>query len=271
MTFKFASVEVIKSASQRALAFYWDQLAAGRRFPALSELKPEPGLHDPRQLVVWNVEGEGPRQKFRAMYQGDNVAEAFNAAWAGKTMDQVVPMSLRHVTLEAAKECVGSGCLVYTTFSTIDASDQRVDCERLLLPFGQNGKVEQMLGSLQLSVPKARPRVLKHFQMQTDVLLEARIRSGFAAAQPAAGASGAGPKNMRRAARRNVRKPAKISFAGRAMSCMVRNISATGASIEAANLAVIPDQFKMVLEMEASERRCTVVWRKKTQLGVAFG
>ena len=32
---------------------------------------------------------------FRALYQGENVAEVFNSAWAGKTMDQVVPMSLR--------------------------------------------------------------------------------------------------------------------------------------------------------------------------------
>jgi hypothetical protein len=62
----------------------------------------------------------------------------FNAAWAGKTMEQVVPMSLRKVTLEAAKECANSGCMVYSIFSTIDAYDTQVDCHRLLLPFGRD-------------------------------------------------------------------------------------------------------------------------------------
>src|ERR1700739_3974187 len=132
MLFKATSLEPVKSVSQRALAAYWDRLAAGRRFPALTEFALEAGMHDPKQLVLWNVEGIGPRQKFRALYQGENVAEAFNTAWAGKTMDEVAPMSLRRVALDAAKECAATGCLVYTIISTIDASDHRVDCERLL-------------------------------------------------------------------------------------------------------------------------------------------
>src|ERR1017187_7141308 len=69
MLIKFTSLEPVKSISQRALARYWDGLAAGRRFPAFTEFKLEPGMHDPKQLVVWNVEGEGPHLKFRALYQ----------------------------------------------------------------------------------------------------------------------------------------------------------------------------------------------------------
>ena len=151
MTSRFASVQSIRSESQRALALYWDRLAAGRRFPAFGELKPDPGMHDPRQLVVWNIEGTGRLQKFRALYQGENVADAFNSTWAGKTMEQVVPMSLRRVTLDAAKECAASGCIVYMILSTIDSNDQRIDCERMLLPFGNGSNVEQILASLQLT------------------------------------------------------------------------------------------------------------------------
>jgi hypothetical protein len=51
---------------------------------------------------------------------------------------------------------------------------------------------------------------------------------------------------------------------------MVRNVSATGAAIEAANLADIPDSFKLVLDMETAVRNCAVVWRKATQIGVEF-
>jgi hypothetical protein len=40
--------------------------------------------------------------------------------------------------------------------------------------------------------------------------------------------------------------------------------------IEATNLTKIPDNFRLVLEMELTERRCTVVWRKKTRIGIRF-
>jgi len=269
MSFEFAPHGAIKSASQLALASYWDKLAAGRRFPTFTELKLEPGIHDPGQLVAWNVEGEGRLRKFRALYQGENVAEAFNSAWAGKTMDQVVPMSLRRITLDAANECASSGCIVYSIFSTIDANDMRVDCHRMLLPFGSDGsKVEQLLASLQLTVTQGRSKVLNHFQLQADVQLEVKIRQGFTGADAAT--TGAADGNKRRAARREVKRAARISFAKKSMTCMVRNVSATGAAIEAANLEQIPDSFKLVLEMETAARRCAVVWRKKKQIGVEF-
>ena len=182
MLFKFAAPEVIKSVTQRALASYWGRLAGGRAFPAFTEFEPDATGHDPKQLVVWNIEGAGRLQKFRALYQGDNVAEVFNSNWAGKTMEQVVPMSLRRITLDAAKECAASGCLIYAIFSTVDANDQRIDCERLLLPFGRDGKVEQLLGSLQLKGSQGgvrRTKVLADFQLQAEVLFSGKIASGF--------------------------------------------------------------------------------------------
>lgn len=307
MSFTFISLRSIKSDSQRALASHWDRLAAVRRFPAFVEFKPEPDSYDSGQLVVWNIEGAGRLQKFRALYQGERVAEVFNSAWAGKTMDQVIPMSLRRVTLDAAKECASSGCLIYTIVSTIDANDHRVDCERLLLPFGSDGsKVEQILASLRLtSVPGRiqQTRILNNFQMQADLLFSGKIKSGFtksipAPAIPAVGvhevASGtfpvpqeplrgskvapAGPGTAdaatggsRRAARRNVLRAARISFGKKRLTCTVRNLSATGASIEGANLNQVPDTFTLVLEMESTERPCRVVWRKKARIGVRFG
>lgn len=272
MALKSITVGTIKSASQLALAMHWDQLAAGRRFPAFTDLKPDPAMHDPKQLVVWNVEGEGRQQKYRALYQGENLFEVFNAAWAGKTMEQVVPMSLRRLTLDAARECVSGGCPVYMIFSTTDASDRRIDCHRLLLPFGRDGsKVEQMVGSLQLTVGHARGKILRHFEMQADVLVSGRIKAGFSRAAvdeatPARNAS----RDKRKAARRDVMRAGKISFARQSMTCTVRNISATGAAIEGSHIAGLPDSFRLVMEMESAARDCKVVWRKPKQIGVEF-
>ena len=290
MPSKVISLKQIKSGSQRALASHWDRLAAGRAFPSLAEFKPEPGLYDPKQLVVWNIEGEGRQLKFRALYQGENVAEVFNSAWAGKTMEQVVPMSLRRLTIKGAKQCAASGCLVYTIISTIDTNEQRVDCERLLLPFGRDGsRVEQILASLQLkSVQQAvrRSKILTNFSMQADVLFSCKIKSGLTATDPAGRpeaaetrpdanrrlrASKAGTGEKRRASRRNILRSGRISFDAENRICTVRNISTTGASIQGANLEGTPETFTLVLEMETAERRCTVVWRKKAQIGVRFG
>jgi len=290
MQFKFAPPEAIKSVTQRALASYWDRLAAGRAFPAFTEFEPEASRHDPKQLVVWNIEGAGRLLKFRALYQGENVAEVFNSSWAGKTMEQVVPMSLRRITLDAAKECAASGCLIYAIFSTIDANDQQIDCERLLLPFGRDGKVEQLLGSLQLNSRQGgvrRTKVLGDFQLQADVLFSGKIASGFSKAlgvDPAADGqmdvsngtpaltlrAGGAVGEHRRIPRRNTKRAARISFDRESMTCTVRNVSATGAAIEGANLARTPDHFVLVMEMESAARSCKVVWRNKTQIGVQF-
>jgi len=289
MPIEFASVQLIKSVSQRALASYWDGLAAGRRFPAFTEFKPEDSMHDPKQLVVWNIEGEGRHQKFRALYQGENVAEVFSSAWAGKTMDQVVPMSLRRFTMEAANECAASGCIVYTVISTIDTNERRVDCERLLLPFGrESSKVEQILASLQLTNIQpgvGRNKILNNFQIQADQLFAGKIRSSVTKINPSSASAaidgheipsgkdeqaGTAVSKNRRALRRNTLRAGRISFAKESMTCTVRNISATGASLEGAGLAGIPDTFTLVLEMESAARPCTVVWRKETRVGVQF-
>jgi hypothetical protein len=208
---------------------------------------------------VWNVEGQGRQRKFRAVYQSENVAEVFNSSWLDKTMDEVVPMSLRRFTIDAAKECAASGCLVYTIVSTIDTSGHRVDCEGLLLPFGRNDMVEQILTSLRLKSVQGkvqRGKILGNFQIQTDVLFSGKIRSSVG-------------KN-RRAPRRNVVRAGKLSFGDESMTCTVRNVSATGASIEGENLNVIPDVFILALEMESTTRACTVVWRKRRRIGVRF-
>ena len=116
-----------------------------------------------------------------------------------------------------------------------------------------------------------RRRVLNHFDMQTDVLFAGRIKPGFTLpkVEPAADAAKAG-KDKRRASRRDVKRAARISFARQNLLCTVRNVSATGASIQVANVDTIPDSFRLVMEMETAARRCVVVWRKATQVGVKF-
>ncbi len=68
--------------------------------------------------------------------------------------------------------------------------------------------------------------------------------------------------------RHKVLKAATISFGGGAISCTVRNLSDSGASLEVASPVGIPDS--VVLEFEGGGRRCRVIWRKEKRIGVRF-
>ena len=70
---------------------------------------------------------------------------------------------------------------------------------------------------------------------------------------------------------------AKLSFLDRGgrhpdghVLCVQRRHRHSYPFVAAANLAEIPDSFKLVLEMETAARRCAVVWRKEKQIGVEF-
>src|SRR4029078_1966523 len=97
--------------------------------------------------------------------------------------------------------------------------------------------------------------------------------SGFTLVK-AADTAGKGPAkagaDKRRGTRRHVKRAAKISFGRQHLTWTGRNVSATGAAIEASNLAAIPDSFSLLMEMESKARRCAVVWRKRPTFGIEF-
>src|SRR3569832_767795 len=77
--------------------------------------------------------------------------------------------------------------------------------------------------------------------------------------------------------RKSRRKP--ISFlarlelrpGGRAVGCILSDISDTGARIEVPYPDKVPDRFRLWLTESGTARRmCTVVWRQARQIGVKF-
>jgi hypothetical protein len=58
-------------------------------------------------------------------------------------------------------------------------------------------------------------------------------------------------------------RASSIEFGGDAIDCIVRNISETGAALEALSPLYIPDRFTLFVQADQLKRRCRVVWRKK--------
>ena len=128
MDFDDTTIGAIKSITQRSLAMCWYRAARDRPFPSINDFNPDSRVHDGRQLAAWKVERDGGECRFRALYQGANVAEVFQRPWAGQTMDEIIPAFAKGLALDAANACAMSGCAIYTVVSTRDALGHRVDC-----------------------------------------------------------------------------------------------------------------------------------------------
>ena len=75
----------------------------------------------------------------------------------------------------------------------------------------------------------------------------------------------------RRASRRRVLKAGAIEFSsGGAISCTVKNLSATGAALEVQSSIDLPDRFKLIVQTDNLNRPCRVAWRKERRIGVTF-
>jgi hypothetical protein len=178
LTFKLGSLQAIKSISQRNLALYWDRLHDGVNLPSFDLFHPPSRAHEPKQLVVWAVEGSGESRRFRALSQGAFIAEASGERWEGKTLDEVTPPRLFPLFSSASNECAHRACAIYTILSTQNEAGHTIDLERLLLPFGNQGRVERIVASLQLISLDCRPErrsVKKNLTFKVAETLRVRV------------------------------------------------------------------------------------------------
>ena len=74
--------------------------------------------------------------------------------------------------------------------------------------------------------------------------------------------------------RGNPRKPALMSgairFAGSTISCLIRDISISGAALDVGEPHDIPERFNLVFKADGTHIPCHVVWRQEERIGVAF-
>jgi hypothetical protein len=74
----------------------------------------------------------------------------------------------------------------------------------------------------------------------------------------------------RAAPRFRVTKPARIEHGGEKVTCMLRDLWLTGASLEVTDPAGIPANFTLVVPEDGLKVSCRIVRRKDFRIGVAF-
>jgi hypothetical protein len=74
--------------------------------------------------------------------------------------------------------------------------------------------------------------------------------------------------------RKNVRlrtlKAGVIAFDQGTISCIVRNVSVSGACLEVASPMGIPNSFTLLMESDHIKRQCHVAWMKDKRIGIHF-
>lgn len=80
-----------------------------------------------------------------------------------------------------------------------------------------------------------------------------------------------GKVETRIAPRYRAMKPAKIECGGIETSCVIHDLSETGAALDVSELnGKIPRAFSLILPEEGLKLPCRVVWRGAFRIGVAF-
>jgi hypothetical protein len=72
------------------------------------------------------------------------------------------------------------------------------------------------------------------------------------------------------APRHRVMKPAKIGYGGDKIPCRIRDLSTTGAALEASDQREIPATFTLIVPEDGLKLPCRVVWRRDHRIGIAF-
>ncbi len=73
------------------------------------------------------------------------------------------------------------------------------------------------------------------------------------------------------APRFRVAKPAKIEYGGDTITCVIRDLSVTGAALELSDLSTrVPAKFNLLVPEDKLVMSCHVVWRRGFRMGVHF-
>lgn len=177
---RVAFLNAIKSVRQRALVLHWREIGGNTGLPSFERFQPSLREHEPRQLMTWTIEGDGAQRRFHSLLYGEFVAEAFGYnPLPLQQIKTVVPEPLQPLVVEGLNECADACAPVYWVISTRDDQGRRINCERLMLPFGEEaGRPRQIVTSLQLisyDGEFTRATVLRFFAREATIAFKAQI------------------------------------------------------------------------------------------------
>jgi len=154
MEFASANPAVVRSIRQRVLLNAWLRaLRKPQMLPSLAGFRPDGLADELSDMMRYSVEGDGETARFLITQEGSRLASIFGTR-------RIDPIRRTHRYLHDAigperyarvascyLECLARRRPTYSISQVQDEAGREVSVERLLLPFGGAGRVEQIVGS----------------------------------------------------------------------------------------------------------------------------
>ena len=154
MEFTSANPSVVRSVKQRDLLNAWLRaLVKGCGLPMLADYRPDRIEDELVDMMGYDVEGEGLDARFLMTQEGSRLAATYGsehvdpAKRTNRYLDDAIGPQRYARVIPSYRACLAHRRPTYSISMVQDADGKDVSYERLLLPFGSAGKVEQIVGS----------------------------------------------------------------------------------------------------------------------------
>jgi hypothetical protein len=154
MRFESANPSVVRSVKQRDLLNAWlRSLRSGRTLPVLADYQPDRIADEVADMMGFNVEGEADTARFLITQEGSRLTATYGNEHidpdkrTNRYLDDAIGPERYARVVPSYRACLARRRPTYSVSMLQDADGKDVSYERLLLPFGSAGIVEQIVGS----------------------------------------------------------------------------------------------------------------------------
>ena len=155
MQFQSANPSIVKSIRQRELLNAWLRaLRKPKPLPSLLDFKPD-RINDDElaDMMGFNVEGAGETARYVITHEGTRLTATYGndhvdpAERTNRYLDDAIGPDRYGRVVPSYRACIALKRPTYSVAMVRDPDGKDVSYERLLLPFGPNERVEQIVGS----------------------------------------------------------------------------------------------------------------------------
>jgi hypothetical protein len=152
MGFGSANPSVVRSVKQRDLLNAWLRACGKQRpLPVIADYRPERIADELAEMMGFDVEGRGDTARFLITHEGARLTATYGNEHPDKRstryLDDAIGPARYARVVPSYRACLARRRATYSVSMVQDLDGKDVSYERLLLPFGSAGDVEQIIGS----------------------------------------------------------------------------------------------------------------------------